>query len=84
MGVLRLVLIRKGRFRMRTGLFSLILAVVIMGGCQSKEKVYEGIYEGLKNREEIVRPPNEPVPQKMPSYEPYKREREIILKDGKE
>lgn len=61
-----------------------MLAVVIIGGCQSKEKVYQGIYEGLKNREEIVRPSNDPVPQKRPGYDTYKREREVILKDGQE
>jgi hypothetical protein len=65
-------------------LIFLSLVVVILGGCQSKEKVYQGVYEGLKNREEIVRPPNEPGPSKMPSYDTYKREREIILKDRKE
>jgi hypothetical protein len=43
-------------------------------GCASKEKVYESVYEGLKQREQIVNPSNEPVPQKLPSYNEYLKE----------
>jgi hypothetical protein len=51
-------------------------------GCLSKERVYEGVYEGLKQREQIIHPSNEPVPQKLPSYDEYKREREKVLKEN--
>jgi hypothetical protein len=50
-------------------------------GCASKEKVYEGVYEGPKQREQIVNPSNEPVPQKLPSYDEYKRERKKALRE---
>jgi len=49
----------------------------------SKERVYEGVYEGLKQREQIVNPSNEPESQKLPSYDAYKREREKVLKEKK-
>jgi hypothetical protein len=51
-------------------------------GCASKEKVYEGVYETLKQRDQIVNPSNEPVPQKLSSYDEYKREREKVLKEN--
>ena len=58
-----------------------LLLFILMTGCASREKIYEGVYEGLKQREQIVRPSNEPVPQKLPSYDEYKREREKAVKE---
>jgi len=62
-------------------LFFIALLSLLMPGC-SKERVYENIYEGMQQREQIVNPPDDPVPPKHPSYDEYKREREEILKDG--
>ena len=51
-----------------------------MAGCASREKVYEGAYEGLKQREQIFNLSNEPVSQKLASYNEYKREPEKAIK----
>jgi len=60
-----------------------VLFFFFLTGCMSKERVYEGVYEGLKQREQIVNPSNEPESQKLPSYDAYKREREKVLKEKK-
>lgn len=54
---------------------------MFMTGC-SKERAYENIYEGLKKREQIVNPSNEPVTRQQQSYREYIREREEILQDS--
>lgn len=61
---------------------SILFFIFILTGCASKEKVYQGVYEGLKQREQIVNHSNEPVPQKLPSYDEYKKEREKALKEN--
>jgi hypothetical protein len=67
-----------------TGLKFLVVTLFLglLFGCAIKERVYENIYEGLKQREQIVNPPNEPGTQKLPSYDQYKREREKALQDN--
>jgi len=65
------------------GLFILILFLSAVG-CTSRERVYENMYEGLKMREQIVNPSDEPVPPRPPDYSEYKREREDILRENKE
>jgi hypothetical protein len=68
----------------RTGLLVFILLSICVWGCQSKEQVYRGVYEGLNNREQVIRPTSEPNPQPVtqpkPGYDAYKREREQSLK----
>lgn len=59
----------------------LFLAAV---GCTSRTWLYENTYEGLKMREQIVNPADEPVPPRQPDYSEYKREREKILEENKE
>jgi len=56
---------------------------LFMSGCLRKERVYEGVYEGLKMREEMVNPAEEPGAETLPDYEKYQREREDLLKDSK-
>jgi hypothetical protein len=59
------------------------LLLLSIAGC-AKEKIYESMYEGMKKREQIVNPSNEPIPQEQPSYDEYKREREKSLKKDSE
>ncbi|MBU0730955.1 MAG: hypothetical protein KKE17_15195 [Proteobacteria bacterium] len=55
-----------------------------MAGC-TKEQVYEGLYEGLKSREQMVYPSDEPIPQEQQNYDEYKKERdEYLNKDRQE
>jgi hypothetical protein len=57
----------------------------LLAGCLSKEKVYEGVYEGLKQREQIVNPVDpsrEAGRQKLPGYDAYKRDREKALEEN--
>ena len=62
----------------------MFLVLVFVAGCE-KEMVYEGIYEGLKHREEIVNPSHDPIPEeRQQSYDEYKREREESLKKDNE
>ncbi|MFQ5586247.1 MAG: hypothetical protein ACE5GF_05425 [Thermodesulfobacteriota bacterium] len=58
-------------------LICLLIAFLI--SC-SKERVYEGIYEGLQERERILHPSDDPIPQEQRSYDEYKIEREESLK----
>ena len=57
------------------------IVVVLLGissGC-SKERFNESVYEGLKNREEIKRCPNEPSRMEEPmTYDQYMIEKEKI------
>jgi hypothetical protein len=68
------------------GVIGLIILILFLSaaGCTSKERVYENMYEGLKGREQIVNPSDEPVPPRPPDYSEYKRERENILIENKE
>ncbi|MEN8135409.1 MAG: hypothetical protein ABFS18_07710 [Thermodesulfobacteriota bacterium] len=62
----------------------LFLVLGVVAGCE-KERVYEGIYEGMQQRERIINPSNEPIPQEQQSYDEYKRERdEFLTKDNEE
>ena len=55
---------------------------ILLAGC-SKEGFYEGMYRGLQQREETVRP-TEPFSSEQPSYETYRREREETLRSDEE
>lgn len=59
------------------------LLLLLTAGC-TKERVYENVYQGLHQRERIVRPPDEPIPQEKQSYPEYQREREESLKKDQE
>ena len=61
----------------------MFLLLLFIAGC-TKERVYESIYEGMKQRERIVNPSNDPIPQEQQSYDEYKREREVFLKKDNE
>lgn len=59
------------------------LFVLLLAGC-ARESVYENMYQGMKNREQIVHPSDEPIPQERQSYQAYKREREKSLREDEE
>ena len=61
----------------------MFLVLVFVSGCK-KETVYEGIYEGMKHRQRVINPSNEPIPQEQQSYDAYQREREEYLKKNNE
>ena len=61
----------------------IFLLLVFVSGCK-KETVYEGIYEGMKHRERIINPSNEPIPPEQQSYDGYQRERDEYLKNNEE
>jgi hypothetical protein len=61
----------------------MFLLLLFIAGC-TKKRVYESIYEGMKQRERIVNPSNDPVPQEQQSYDEYTREREEFLKKDNE
>ena len=67
--------------KMKNACFGLLL--ILACSCTSKDQFYQGVYEGLKNREEVVNPADDPVPPRQPSYDEYKREREEILKESR-
>ncbi len=52
--------------------------IAFLSGC-SKDMVYEIIYEGLQQREQIVNPSDDPT-QEQKSYDEYKIDREESLK----
>jgi hypothetical protein len=54
------------------------LLIIAAAGC-TKDRVYENIYEGMQNREQIVNPADDPIPPTQPSYDAYKRERAKAL-----
>lgn len=63
-------------------LLLLFLFLILLAGCE-KDRVYEGIYEGMHKREQIVNPSDDPIPQEHQSYDEYKRDRDETLKqDG--
>ena len=57
-----------------------IFAVATLPGCTGKEPVYRGVYEGLRMREQIVNPSDDPCAPTAPPYDEYREERERILK----
>ncbi len=61
----------------------LSLLFLTLLGCD-KENVYEGIYKGMLQREEMVHPSNEPIPSEQPTYEEYRKEREETLNKKEE
>lgn len=63
----------------KTCLFLAAVIILLTAGC-TKERVYEGLYEGMQNREELVRPADEPGGAPAPSYQSYQRERDTVLK----
>ena len=59
----------------------MFLLLLFIAGC-TKERVYESIYEGMKQRERIVNPSNDPIPQEQQSYDEYKMGREEFITSG--
>lgn len=59
------------------------LLLIGLIGCQKKQ-VYEGVYEGLHMREEVVHPADDPVPSDKQSYDAYMRERKKALEEKDE
>ncbi len=61
---------------MRIIIYSLLFFIIALSlGC-SKERIYEGMYEGLKARQRIVGPPNETNSNEPSlSYRQYKNEK---------
>ena len=59
----------------------MFLLLLFIAGC-TKKIVYESIYEGMKQRERIINPSNDPIPQEQQSYDEYKREREEFINSG--
>ena len=59
----------------------MFLLLLFIAGC-TKKIVYESIYEGMKQRERIINPSNDPIPQEQQSYDEYKREREEFITSG--
>ncbi|MFH1147593.1 MAG: hypothetical protein V1736_07790 [Pseudomonadota bacterium] len=62
----------------------LLLGACFLMGCAGKEGIYQGMYDGLRTREQIVNPQPAQLPREEPvSYQQYKSEREEVLKkDG--
>ena len=59
----------------------MFLLLLFIAGC-TKERVYESIYKGMKQRERIVNPSNDPIPQEQQSYDEYKMGREEFITSG--
>jgi|GEM_PF-1827906 len=67
-----------------------VLVLVLLGimACTSKDQAYRGAYEGFRmsdqNRqaEDPSYDPAQPLDQKQQSYEEYKRERELLLRSN--
>jgi len=59
----------------------MFILLLFIAGC-TKERVYESIYEGMKQRERIVNPSNDPIPQEQQSYDEYKMGREEFITSG--
>lgn len=62
----------------------LMLLVIVLGilvtSCASRERVYEGIYEGLKTRNRVYPEEANPAPaEPVPSYGQYETERKKLL-----
>ena len=59
--------------------FLLFLGVA---GCSSTERLYQGIYDALRTREDIVNPPDRGLRKDRPvTYQEYDAERTRILND---
>ena len=68
-----------GKIIMRyTFLILITLTLFFTFGC-AKEQVYENIYNGLQQSEQMRNSSDEPIPLEQPSYEEYKRERDKAL-----
>jgi hypothetical protein len=67
----------------KISLLLLTILALLLIGC-SKEGFYEGMYQGLQQREEVVHPDNDPFPPDQPSYDDYRREREEVLRSDEE
>jgi hypothetical protein len=59
-----------------------LLLVLGVAGCSSTERVYQGIYDSLRMREDIVNPPDRGLQKDPPvTYQEYDAERTRILND---
>ena len=61
----------------------LVAAVILatMAGC-SKERVYEGIYEGVRMQDQAKQQADDP--DKMPTYDEYSKERQEVIQEQQE
>lgn len=61
-----------------------LLGVCLLVGCAGKEGIYQGMYDCLKTRGQIVNPQPTQFPREEPmSYQQYKSEKdELLKKDG--
>ena len=50
------------------------LAALLLAACNSDP--YQGVYEGIKNRNDSMKTPTERAVSTTPSYDKYKKERE--------
>jgi hypothetical protein len=55
-----------------------VLLIIAEAGC-TKDRVYENIYEGMQDREQMVNPADDPIPPERQRYNAYKRERARAL-----
>ena len=63
-------------------LVSSLLLVLGIAGCVSTERVYQGIYDALRTREDIVNPPDRGLRKDRPvTYQEYDAERTRILNE---
>lgn len=69
---------------MRTALtIALCVNLSLLAGCASRERVYGGIYEGLRIRQAIVHPSTEQGPhERTMSYQEYEAERKKLLESN--
>jgi len=64
-------------------LYALLLFLFIIlaaQSCANRAPIYRSVYEGLRMREQIVNPADDPSAQPLPRYDEYKEDREQILK----
>ncbi len=77
----------RGETEMRKSvLVVLVLIHIGVYGCSSKDRVYEGMYEGLKMGKELQEPTDEQIAtsdEELPDYQRYKKERGEILEKKK-
>ncbi|MEN8142100.1 MAG: hypothetical protein ABFQ82_00715 [Thermodesulfobacteriota bacterium] len=57
------------------------LVLLAMAGC-AKERVYEGIYEGVRMQDQAEQHSDDP--DKMPGYDEYRKERLEIIEERSE
>lgn len=57
-------------------------ALALIAGCADRDRLYGGVYEGLRTREAVVHPSIEQKPpEKSMSYPEYEAERKKLLEN---